>query len=122
MSEVDEYLASIPAAEKKELERVRKIIKKAAPEAVELISYGMPGFKLKNKYLIGYAAFKHHMSIFPGGGSREALADQLKSYKQAKGTIQFTHDHPITDDLLTEIVKLRIADIDATLPKIPSYH
>ena len=66
MSVVDDYLKNLPEPQKAELERIRKIVKQTVPEAEEVISYGVPGFKYKGKYLITFAAFKDHLSLFPG--------------------------------------------------------
>ena len=62
---VDEYLNRIEPSQRKQFERVRKIVKKLVPEAEEVISYGIPTWKYRGKYLIYFAAFKNHMSIYP---------------------------------------------------------
>ncbi|HEX7633466.1 MAG TPA: DUF1801 domain-containing protein [Candidatus Saccharimonadales bacterium] len=112
-SPVNEYLSNVASPQKEALERVRSIIKDAAPDAQEVISYGMPAFKYKGKYLIAYAPFKDHMSIFPGATPRDKLQAQLRNYTQAKGTIQFTVKHPLPESVIKEIVALRIAEITA---------
>lgn len=105
MSAIDDYLAAYATpAQRKELERIRAIIKQVVPESIEVISYGIPTFKYRNKNLIHFAAFKNHMSIFPGAAPVEAFKDQLKDYKLSKGTIQFTLDNPIPDELLRNIL------------------
>lgn len=112
MEEVEKYLANVSEPSKKTLERIRQIIKETVPAAVECISYGMPAFKYNGKYLIAYAPFKNHMSIFPGGEVIALLHEKLSSYQLAKGTIQFTVDHPLPTTLIKEIVTLRMIDID----------
>lgn len=111
MELVDAYLVNTPEPQKSELQRIRAIIKQIVPDAEEVITYGMPGFKYKHKYLIAYAPFKDHMSIFPGGEAVTAFAKELAEYKTSKGTIQFTVDMPIPDQLLKKIVLQRISDI-----------
>lgn len=111
MSVIDEYLQNVAEPQKSELERVRKIIATTVTDAEEVITYGMPGFKYKGKYLISFSAFKDHMSIFPGSHAIEALQDKLGTYKQLKGTIQFTLDNPLPEALLKEIVTIRMIDI-----------
>ena len=106
MNEIDTYLEGINDSQREALQGIRKFIKKLVPEATEGISYGMPVFKYKTKYLIGYCGFKDHMSIFPGSEAIEALKDKLAGYKTSKGTVQFTKDVSIPDDLLNEIVIL----------------
>lgn len=112
MNEVDKYLSSINSKQKTELERIRKIIHKTIPEAEEVISYGMPVYKYNKKYLIGMAAFNNHMSVFPGSGPIESIKSKLKDYKISKGTIQFTLDKPIPDNLIKQIIEYRIKEIE----------
>ena len=111
MSAVDDYLAGMSAPQKDALERIRTIIKQTAPEAEEVLSYGMPGFKYKGKYLIGFAAFKDHMSVFPTSGPVEALKEQLRAFTISKGTVQFTLDNPIPSALLQAMVLHRLSTI-----------
>lgn len=107
MSEADKYLSKVDAPQRAELERIRKIIKKVVPDAEEVMSYGIPTFKYKNKNLFHYAAFKDHLSIFPGPEAITKLKGQLGSYKISKGTIQFTPGKPIPESILIEVVKNR---------------
>lgn len=112
MKAVDTYLANVLEPQKTELERIRVFINKVIPDVEEVITYGMPGFKYKKKYLIAYAPFKGHMSIFPGGEAVTAFATELAGFKTSKGTIQFTIEKPLPDDLLKKIVLQRRQDID----------
>jgi len=105
---VDEYLARVPEPFRKALEKVRGVIKAAAPEAVEGINWGMPGYKL-NGYLGGFAAFKDHCSFFPGS-TLEAFKDDLKNFETTKGSIHFTPDHMIPAALVKKIVKMRVKE------------
>jgi uncharacterized protein YdhG (YjbR/CyaY superfamily) len=82
-SKVDKYLKSVIEPQRAELERIRRIVRQLVSEAYEVISYGMPGYKYKGKYLIGYAAFKDHMSLFPTSGPIEDLKVKLGNYKIA---------------------------------------
>jgi uncharacterized protein YdhG (YjbR/CyaY superfamily) len=107
---VDAYLAEVPETFRAILAHLRTIIREAAPDATEAIGYGIPTFKLDGN-LVHFAAFRNHMSFFPGSTAHnEALKDDLKGYKLAKGTIQFTPDKPLPDDLVRRIVRLRIAE------------
>ena len=104
---VEQYLAEVhPPAARASLEHLRAVIRKAAPDADEVISYGIPTFK-DHGMLASYAAFKNHCSFFPGSVVSQ-FEDKLKGYKLAKGTIQFPHDKPLPDALVTEIVKARV--------------
>lgn len=112
MSVVDDYLSNVAEPQRAELERIRKIVKQTAPEAEEAISYGMPAFKYKGKYFVGFAAFRDHLGFFPTPTPIEAFKNKLKEFKTAKGTIQFTPDHPIPEPLIKDIVLYKIAEID----------
>lgn len=111
MTVVDDYLKDVGKTQRTELERIRRIVKQILPEAEEVISYGMPGFKYKGKYLIGYNAFKDHLSLFPTSRPVEVLKDKLQGYKLSKGTIQFTPTNPIDESIIKELLLVRIADI-----------
>lgn len=109
MSTIDEYLKHVKPKQKAELERVRKIIKKLVPDAEETISYGIPTFKYKGKYLIYFAAYKDHMSIF---GSMEKVEDKLTGYELShKGTLRFTEDNPVPEDIIGELVQGRMKEV-----------
>ena len=83
-----------------------------APGAVETIGYGIPTFKYKGKNLIHFAAFKNHMSLFPTSSPIAELKDKLAPFATAKGTIQFTEANLVPDQLIREIVELRLRDIE----------
>ena len=109
-AEVDAYLARVPEPARTTLEKMRAMIKVAAPkDATEAISYGIPSFEYKGA-LVWYAAFKKHCSFFPMDHSlEEEFAEELKKYKTSKGTIQFPVDEPLPKSLVTRIVKTRVA-------------
>ncbi len=108
---VDEYLGQLEPPQRTELQRIRSLIKKEVPEAQELISYQMPAFKLSGKPLIYYAAFKNHFSIFPTPGPITELTQDLKKFQTAKGTIKFSLQDPIPDQLIKKILQTRIKQI-----------
>jgi uncharacterized protein YdhG (YjbR/CyaY superfamily) len=111
---VDAYLAAVPSKARKALKRLRDEVRAAAPEATELISYGMPAFKHKG-ILVYYAAFKDHCSFFPASvAAMRKHAAQLKKYETTgKGTIRFSPDRPLPARLVTSLVKTRIAENEA---------
>ena len=109
---VDAYLANAREEHRPSLQALRATIAAAAPDAVEGISYGIPGFKYRGKGLAWYADFKAHCSFFPGGTARNYTAE-LEEFRLSKGTIQFTPDHPIPADLVTRIVRDHMAQIDS---------
>lgn len=106
---VDDYLSKVASEEAvATLKRLRAIIRDEAPEAEEVISYGIPMYKCKGM-VIGFAAFKNHCSLFPGHTVRD-FSEELKGYKTAKGTIQFPHDKPPPEALVRAIVKARLEE------------
>jgi uncharacterized protein YdhG (YjbR/CyaY superfamily) len=109
---VDEYLATQPEAVRTKLEQVRAAIRKAVPEAVEGIGYGMPGYKLNGKPLLYFAGFQKHYSLFAASGTFFAtLAEELKGYELRKGTVHFSLTEPVPLKLISRIAKLRAAGI-----------
>lgn len=117
---VDEYIAAQPEALRPKLEQVRAAIRRAVPEALEGIGYGMPGFKLNGKPLLYFAGFKHHYSLFAASGTFFAsLEEELKGYERRKGTIHFPLDKPVPVKLISRIAKARAAGRAATATKNP---
>ncbi len=109
---IDEYLRALPEDVRITLEKLYKAIKSAAPNAEEVISYGMPAFKHQGM-LVYFAAFKDHCSFFPGSSQIVQLYDELKSFKTSKGTIQFTVEKPLPRALVKKIVKARMEENEA---------
>ena len=110
--DVDSYLAAVPPEARAALERLRKIIRAAAPQATEAISYGMPAYKYHGA-LVYFAAFKNHCSFFPGTSSLAAYRHELERYETSKGTIHFTPDHPLPAALVRRIVRARVKENEA---------
>lgn len=104
---VDEYIAAFPADIKKRMQQLRKVIKAGAPEAEELISYQMPGYKYLGM-LVYFAGYKNHIGFYPGAGGVLEYYKELSSYKSAKGSVRFPHDKPIPLDVISRIVKFRV--------------
>ncbi|UWZ85014.1 iron chaperone [Occallatibacter riparius] len=111
---VEAYLARVPEPARTTLEKVRATIRAAAPkDAEECISYGMPAFRYKGA-LVGYAAFKEHCSFFPMSASLlDDFADDVKTYRTAKGTLQFARDKPLPAGLVKNMVKARVVQNQA---------
>lgn len=107
---VAEYLASIPKEHRAALERLRKTIRSVVPKAEEVISYGIPTFKL-DKMLVAYAAFRNHCSFFPlSAAVLKAHISELKDYETSKGTIRFPINNPLPATLVRKLVKARIEE------------
>ena len=107
---IDEYIGAFPVNVQNLLEKMKETIRKAAPEAIESISYQMPTFKLNGKNLVHFAAFKNHIGFYPIPSGIEAFKKELSPYKQGKGSVQFPLNKPIPYDLVEKIVKYRVKE------------
>jgi uncharacterized protein YdhG (YjbR/CyaY superfamily) len=106
---VDDYIASFPQSTQEILEQCRQTIKNSAPHAIELISYGMPAFKL-NGMLVWFAAYSKHIGFYPKASGIEVFKEKLAKYKSAKGSVQFPLEKPLPIELIAEIVKYRVTE------------
>lgn len=106
---VDFYIAGFPPKTQELLSQLRETIKKAAPEAQEVISYQMPAYKFHGM-LAYFAGYKNHIGFYPTGSGIENFKSVLTAYKTSKGTVQFPIDQPLPLQLITEIVKFRVAE------------
>lgn len=117
---VDEWLAALPEPQRAALEHLRSVIRAAAPASIEKIAYGLPVF-VDHGHLVGFGAARAHLSFFPMDGDTVArLAPELAGYGTSKGTIRFTADRPLPDDLVTRIVHERLAENRARAAKGPT--
>ncbi len=101
---IDEYISTFPGEIQDALEKVRQAIQKAAPEAAETMSYGIPTFDLGGKHLVFFAGWKPHISLYPIPAGDEAFQQEVSHYKRAKGTIQFPLDKPIPYDQVMQAI------------------
>ena len=106
---VDDYISGFPVETQKLLEQIRTTIKKAAPKAEEVISYGMPAFKL-NGMLVYFAGYKNHVGFYPTSSGIANFKKELSIYKGAKGSVQFPLDKPLPLALINQIVKFRLIE------------
>jgi uncharacterized protein YdhG (YjbR/CyaY superfamily) len=104
---IDKYIAGFPEETQELLEQIRITIRKAAPEAEEVISYQMAAFRF-HRILVYFAGFKNHIGFYPGASGIEAFKKELSVYKSGKGSVQFPLDKPIPTELITRIVKFRV--------------
>lgn len=110
---IDAYLATLPAEQRQALQDLRARIARLVPDAEETISYGMPTFKLGGRFLVSFAGWKAHCSIYPLTDSFLAgHADDLKGYGRTKGSLHFTPEAPLPEALLESLVRQRIADVE----------
>ena len=106
---IDEYIALFPEKIQKILEQLRATIKVSAPGAEEKISYQMPAFALKG-ILIYFAAWNDHIGFYPTSSGTQAFKQELSIYEGSKGTVKFPIEKPLPLDLISRIVKFRVAE------------
>jgi len=111
---IDDYIRALPDDQARALTKLRATLVASAPDAVEAVSYSMPALKLNKRVLVYYAAFKDHLSLFPASGSvMDKLGPELQGHFTGKGTLQFTPDKPLPDDVVRQIVAIRRDEIAA---------
>ena len=106
---IDDYISEFPEDIQVILNKLRQVIREAAPNAKETISYRMPTFKL-NGNLVHFAAFKKHIGFYPTPSAISAFEKELALYNTSKGAIQFHYDKPIPFELVEKIVKFRVRE------------
>lgn len=106
---IDEYHALFPVSTQELLTKMRSTIRRIAPEAEEVISYGMPAFKWHG-LLVWYAGYKNHIGFYPSASPIEVFKKQLTKYKTSKGAIQFPIDQEIPVTLVEDIVRFRMEE------------
>lgn len=109
---VDEYIAFAEPKIKRALKDIRKTIKAIAPEAEEVISYQIPGYKYHGM-LVFFAGWKNHISLYPAPWGAETLKKEMSAYEGSKGTIKFPLDKPMPLTLIRKMVKYRMKENEA---------
>ena len=106
---IDEYIAAFPPDVQQILQQVRTTIRKAAPDAVEALKYGIPTFVL-GENLVHFGGFKSHVGFYPAPSAIEKFQKELSPYEGAKGSVQFPLDERMPLALITRIVKFRVEE------------
>ena len=106
---IDEYILQFPTEIQQILKMLRKVIKESAPDSEEKISYQMPTFALHGN-LVHFAAYKNHIGFYPTPSGIDAFKHELSEYKGAKGSVQFPIEKPMPYELISKIVKFRVAE------------
>lgn len=116
---VEAYLAAVPADRRATVDALRRTIRAAAPDATETIAYSMPAFRSHGgQFLVSYAAYKNHYSLFPASGAViEALGNEIAPYLAGRGTIRFPSGDAIPTALVSKVVAVRLAEIEARGPR-----
>jgi uncharacterized protein YdhG (YjbR/CyaY superfamily) len=106
---IDEYLAAAPPETRSKLRQIRACIRKAAPGATESLKWSMPAFS-DRRILVMFAAFKHHVSLFPTSSPMKAFAKDLAGFKTGRGSIQFPLEKPLPLPLIRRITAFRVRE------------
>jgi len=106
---VDEYILKFPGDVQRKLQQIRLIVRKAAPQAAEKISYGVPTFYLRGN-LVHFAAYSSHIGFYPTPSGIAKFKEELSPYKHAKGSVQFPLEQPLPADLIEKIVHFRVQE------------
>jgi uncharacterized protein YdhG (YjbR/CyaY superfamily) len=110
--EIDHYLAKVEAPKRATLQKLRQSIRDILPDAEEVISYGMPGFRLNGKMIAGFAAFKNHLAYLPHSGSVfSALPEELAGYTYTDGSLHFPIDEPLPKALVKKLIAVRLRQV-----------
>lgn len=110
-TDIGAYIKGKPAAQAEGLRAIRAAVRAGAPEAVEVITYKMPGLKLDGRFLVSYDAYKAHYSLFPASDVVIAeLGDEIAPYLAGRGTIRFPASRPLPTDLIRRVVEIRVRE------------
>lgn len=112
---ISEYIAQFPPDIQERLAAVRKVIQEIVPQAVEVISYGMPAFKYRKQILVYFAAFRNHIGFYATPEPNVVFEEELSRYKTGKGSIQFPHNQPLPMDLIAGLTQFKANLIDMKL-------
>ena len=105
---VDQYLKTVPEPHRSTLKKLRQTILKIEPNAKEVISYGMPAYKIDEGIICGFLSAKNHCSYYPFSGSvLKELVKETSKYDQSKGTLRFEIDKPLPETLVRKLIRVR---------------
>jgi uncharacterized protein YdhG (YjbR/CyaY superfamily) len=115
MGEVSEYVDGLDEPARSTIDAIYRVARETVPDAVEGVGYGMPALRYREKPLLSIMQAKAHLGLYPFSPAViESVADRLGGFDRAKGTIRFTAEHPLPDDVVADLVRLRRDEIDAT--------
>ena len=111
--EIDDYIAKLDEPKRATLQKMRQTILDILPDAEEVISYGMPAFRLNGKVIVGFAAFKNHLAYLPHSGSVfNELRDELAGYTSTEGSLHFPIDKPLPKALVRKLIAVRLSQVE----------
>jgi uncharacterized protein YdhG (YjbR/CyaY superfamily) len=110
---MDDYLQELPSEQGAALARVRALVVQVVPEAEEGRSYGMPAYLYAGRPLLGFRAAKQHLSVFPFSPEAvDAVKDRLDGFDISKGTVRFSADEPLPEDVLADMIRARRRELE----------
>lgn len=110
MKEVDIYINQFPESVQEILRTIRSLVKDNAPEAEEMMAYGMPAYKMNKKPLVYFAAYKNHIGLYATPSGHSEFQEELSGYKQGKGSVQFPLDQPMPYKLIERMILFRVSE------------
>jgi uncharacterized protein YdhG (YjbR/CyaY superfamily) len=112
MNHIDEFLAGLEPADRDLFRRICELVVGIVPEAQPGKSYGMAAYRAAGKPLLGFTSNKAHLAMHPFSPAVvEAVTGDLTGFSLSKGTIRFSSDRPVPDEVVERIVRLRMAEI-----------
>ncbi len=108
---MDSYIEGFQPALQKKLRQLRRAIASCAPRATEVISYGIPTFRLNGKNLVHFAGWKTHVGFYPASSGITNFQKELKNFERSRGTVRFPIDEPLPVDLVKRITRFRVGEI-----------
>lgn len=113
---VEAYIAAAPEDRRSDLQDLRRTVTTAAPQAEESIAYDMPAYRLHGRFVVSFAAFKRHYSLFPASQVViDTLGEEVAPYVKGRGTLQFPAGKPLPLDLIARIVRIRLDETEAAV-------
>lgn len=113
-AQIEAYVEALEEPKRGTLQALRRTILEVIPEADEVISYGVPAFRVRGKIVAGFAAFRHHLSYLPFSGSvLDRLSAHLEGFTMTKSSLHFAIDRPLSKDLVKRLIEARLAEIAA---------
>src|SRR2546423_15038540 len=110
--EIDDYLVQLDEPKRSTLQALRESIERIIPDAEEVISYGMPAFRLNGKVIAGFAAFKNHLAYLPHSGSVLAeMRQELAAYKSTEGSLHFAIHEPLPKQLVKKVIAVSLRQV-----------
>lgn len=109
---IDAYINQFDADIQKKLNMIRDAVKPLIPDIEEAMTYGIPTFKSNGKNIFHFANYKSHIGLYPGSSAVEEFQDKLNDFKIAKGTIQIKHDRELPVQLIKQMVKFNLENLE----------